>query len=314
MRKVVTLGETMALMSAERTGPLRHGRTLGLGIGGSESNVAIALTRLGVPTTWIGRVGQDALGDLVVSQIAGEGVEVRAARDPDAPTGLMIKERPTPATARIWYYRRGSAGSRLSGEDVDPDLVAGAALLHVSGISLALSPDMADVVLEVMRAARVGGVPVSFDLNYRGRLWDRPKARTRYLQALELADIAFASADEATIVTGATLPPEASARLLGELGPRETVVTSGEAGAVAYTDGCMFKQPAVPIVPVDTVGAGDAFVGGYLAEWLAGSDPPRRLLTGAAAGAYTCLNDGDWEGAPTRAELEGLLAAEPVTR
>ena len=101
LRRVVTLGETMALMSSETDGPLQHTRSLALGIGGSESNVAIALTRLGTPVTWIGRVGEDSLGDLVLREIHAEGVNVIGIRDPDAPTGLMVKERRTSSEGRL---------------------------------------------------------------------------------------------------------------------------------------------------------------------------------------------------------------------
>src|SRR3954469_17497177 len=121
----------MALMSAPAAGPLAHAATLQLGIGGSESNVAIGLQRLGVQAIWCGRVGADSLGQLVEREIRAEGVEVRTAVDPSAPTGLMIKERRTPATQRVSYYRAGSAGSRITPADVDAQLISRAALLHV---------------------------------------------------------------------------------------------------------------------------------------------------------------------------------------
>lgn len=314
MKRVLTFGETMALMSAEKPGPLKHAASLALGIGGCESNVAIALTRLGTPATWVGRVGEDPLGDLVITAIAGEGVEVQAIRDPDAPTGLMIKERRTSATTRVWYYRRNSAGSRLSERDVDADLITSAALLHVSGISLALSADTAQLVIESMRAARAVGVPVSFDLNYRARLWTREQAASAFCSAIGLADIVFAGEDEAEIALGEAVPIEQGVRKLAALGPREVIVTRGKKGAVALIDGGLHEQDALPITPVDTVGAGDAFVAGYLSERLNGADARQRLSTAAAAGAYACLTHGDWEGLPTRDELSSLLDSEPVSR
>ena len=104
----------MALMRADQVGPLAHASTMSLGIGGSESNVAIGLARLGVQSVWCGRVGADSLGQLVEREIRAEGVDVRIAVDATASTGLMIKERRTPATQRVSYYRAGSAGSRIS--------------------------------------------------------------------------------------------------------------------------------------------------------------------------------------------------------
>jgi hypothetical protein len=111
---VVTCGETMACLSTAQAGPLRTGGTLRLGIAGSESNVAIGLARLGHVVAWIGRVGEDELGELVLRTLRAEGVDVsHARREAGAPTGLMIKERRVGAVTRVHYYRAGSAGSRL---------------------------------------------------------------------------------------------------------------------------------------------------------------------------------------------------------
>jgi 2-dehydro-3-deoxygluconokinase len=310
---VVTIGETMALMSGESPGPLKHNRSLTLGIGGSESNVAIALARLGVAVTWIGKVGADSLGDLVLNQIAGEGVHVVGLRDASAPTALMIKERRTPSETRIWYYRRGMAGSRLCKDDIDFDLLRNASLLHITGISLALSNGLSEVVAEAARVARQAGVPVSFDFNHRSKLWSRADAAAAFERMLPLADLVFAGDDEARILIDAQDPVDLASGLI-ERGASESVIKMGAKGAVAVSSGRVYVQAAIPIVPVDTVGAGDAFVAGYLSELLNDKPIPERLLTGAKAGAYACLTHGDWEGLPTRDELDGLHTTEPVSR
>jgi 2-dehydro-3-deoxygluconokinase len=313
---VVTLGETMALMSSNRVGPLKHSSSLSLGIGGSESNVAIALARLGVPVTWIGKVGSDPLGDLVASQIASEGVQLRVIRDLDAPTGLMIKERRTADQTRVWYHRRGSAGSRLRCDEVDFDLIRNAALLHVTGISLALSPEMVEVVDRAVTVACDNGVLVSFDLNYRSKLWGKEEAGIAYRHMIPRADIVFAGEGEAGIALGNTGEgdPFALAAGLASCGAREAVIKRGALGAISAVGGDLFQQAAIPIIPVDTVGAGDAFVAGYLSELLRDEPPAARLRTAAATGAYACLTDGDWEGLPTRDELGALFHTEPITR
>jgi 2-dehydro-3-deoxygluconokinase len=131
---------------------------------------------------------------------------------------------------------------------------------------------------------------------------------------MSLADIVFAGEEEAEIALGPGLTAEESASMLCALGPSEAIVTRGHHGAVAFIDGELHAQDAVPITAIDTVGAGDAFVAGYLSERLRGADPTQRLATAVAAGAYACLTLGDWEGLPTRDELSALLAAEPVTR
>ena len=311
---VLTFGETMALMRAEQTGPLAHASTLSLGIGGSESNVAVGLQRLGVQAVWCGRVGADSLGQLVEREIRAEGIDVRAVVDPAAPTGLMIKERRTPATQRVSYYRSASAGSRIAPADIEEILIAGAGLLHVSGITAALSEQADSTLRYAIDVARAAGVPVSFDLNYRGNLWSREAAGSAYREIIPLADIVFAGDDEAAIAVGASADPEDLARRISALGPRQAVIKLGAAGAVALVDGELFRQEAVPVDAIDTVGAGDAFVAGYLAELMGGLAPAERLRTAAATGAFACLVPGDWEGFPRRHELILLDTKEPVSR
>ena len=310
---VLTFGETMALMRADQVGPLAHASTLSLGIGGSESNVAIGLQRLGVQAVWCGRVGADSLGNLVEREIRAEGVDVRIAVDPSAPTGLMIKERRTPATQRVSYYRAGSAGSRITPADVDEQLISRAELLHVSGITPALSPQAEVTLRYAVDTARAHNVTVSFDLNYRGNLWSAEGARNVYRDIIPRADIVFAGDDEAAIAVGAG-EPEELARRISALGPSQTVIKLGADGALALIDGTLFRQEAVTVDAVDTVGAGDAFVAGYLAELVTGRGPQDRLKTATATGAFVCLVPGDWEGFPRRHELSILRTREPVSR
>ncbi|MDQ1060286.1 2-dehydro-3-deoxygluconokinase [Arthrobacter globiformis] len=310
---VLTFGETMALMRADQVGPLAHASTMSLGIGGSESNVAIGLRRLGVQAVWCGRVGADSLGQLVEREIRAEGVDVRIAVDPSAPTGLMIKERRTPDAQRVSYYRAGSAGSRIAPEDIDDRLVSGARLLHVSGITPALSAQAAETFRHAIGVARDAGVLVSFDLNFRGNLWSREGAGNVYRDLIPLMDIVFAGEDEAAIAVGAGEPQEL-ARRIATLGPSQAVIKLGADGALAIADGEMYHQAAIAVSVVDTVGAGDAFVAGYLAELMEGRAPEERLRTAVATGAFACLVPGDWEGFPRRHELVLLEAKEPVSR
>lgn len=310
---VLTFGETMALMRTDQVGPLAHASTLSLGIGGSESNVAIGLQRLGVQAVWCGRVGADSLGALVEREIRAEGVDVRATVDHFAPTGLMIKERRTPATQRVSYYRSGSAGSRITPEDINEKLVSGAALLHVTGITPALSTQAESTLRYAVNAARAHGVTVSFDLNYRGNLWSPEAARSVYRDIIPLADVVFAGDDEAAIAVGAG-DPEELARRISALGPSQAVIKLGADGSLALIEGTVFRQAAVAVDTVDTVGAGDAFVAGYLAELVAAREPQDRLITATTTGAFACLVPGDWEGLPRRHELPMLQTREPVSR
>ena len=303
---LLALGETMALLTTAEVGRLRHARSLTLGVAGAESNVAIGARRLGCPAAWVGRVGDDELGELVVATIRAEGVDVGGVvRDPGAPTSLMLKERRTAAMVRVRYYRRDGPGSRLAPGDLDPARVAAAGLLHLSGITPALSDSARATVEHAVELARAAGVPVSFDLNYRAALWppDRAAAVCRDLAAR--ADLVFAGDDEAELL-GLAGDPAELARGLAELGAGHAVVKLGERGAVAAVDGRLHAVDPVPVPAVDPVGAGDAFVAGYLAETLAGRPVPERLATAAACGAFAVTVPGDWEGFPSRDELAAL--------
>ena len=311
---VVTLGETMGLMKAETPGPLAQVSSLSLGMGGSESNFAIALRRLGTSVTWVGRVGMDSLGDLVLRELAAEGIVVDPLRDEAAPTGLMIKERRTMDHLKVWYYRSASAGSRLSPEDIPVERIANARLLHLTGITPALSPSAARAAQYALDIARDAGVLVSFDLNYRAALWNPDEAGAVFRNFIAGADIVFAGDDEAAVAVGAAGSSLELARRVASLGPSQAVIKRGSAGCAAVIDGVEYGQEAVHVNAIDTVGAGDAFVAGYIADLLAGTSVQERLLTAVRTGAFACLVPGDWEGMPRRHELAMLDATEPVMR
>jgi 2-dehydro-3-deoxygluconokinase len=305
---LVTLGETMALFAATTVGPLRNAPTMTVGAAGAESNVAIGMRRLGYRAAWIGRVGDDELGQLVLGRVRGEDVDVTGAVvDPGAPTGLMIKERRTAEVSRVHYYRRESAGSRLAPEDVDVARVAEARVLHVTGITPALSATARSAVECAIDAARSGGTLVSVDINYRAALWSEAEAGDVLRCIVARANLVFAAEHEAALVVGPT-EPAAAAAALAALGPRHAVVKLGAEGAVSSVEGTALRASALPVRAVDAVGAGDAFVAGYLAGVLDGASPVECLQTACAVGAFAVTVPGDWEGLPTRAEL-GLLQA-----
>ncbi len=311
---VVTLGETMALVSNTEAGPLRQGDLLRLSFAGAESNVAIGLARLGHRVGWVGRVGDDAFGRMILAGLRGEGVDVSKAQvDLETRTAVMVKERRTADAVRVGYYRRGFAGSRLSPADVDDAYVAGARVLHVTGITPALSETADAAVERAVELARRAGVLVSFDVNYRSALWSPDQAGARLRRLVPRVDLVFASLDETALLVGEQPGPEHTAKALAGLGPREVVVKLGSRGALAYVDGTVQRRPAVPVRAVDPVGAGDAFVAGYLAALLDGGDVADRLDLATRTGAFAVTVAGDWEGAPTRAEL-GLLGGDGLVQ
>lgn len=313
---LVTFGETMALLSPPGVGLLRHAQALNLSVGGSESNVAIGARRLGARSAWIGRVGDDELGQRIVREIRGEGVDVRAIVDPDAPTGLMIKARRSQAHAQLWYYRAKSAGSRLQPADLDAGLIESAEILHVTGITLALSDSARAAVEHACRIARRGGTLISLDLNYRQALWKPADFGAALRKLIPSVDIVFCSPHECAYVVGEeTGAPDAQARALARLGPMHSVIKLGDRGAVALVDGTIYRRDAYQVPVVDTVGAGDAFVAGWLAEYLRDpADVTAMLATASACGAYACTVAGDWEGAPSRGELNQLVESGDAVR
>jgi 2-dehydro-3-deoxygluconokinase len=314
---VVTLGETMVLLTAPRIGPLRHARTLDVAIGGAETNLAIGLTRLGRRAAWIGRVGDDEFGRLVLAVLGGEGLDTRGAIvDPDAPTGLMVKARRTAAATDVRYYRAGSAGSRLCPDDVDPARIRAAKIVHITGITPALSATARAAIRAAVAEANAAGVPVSLDLNYRRALWTAEEAAAELRALAAGADVLFATEAEARLVLKAPdrAGPDELARELGALGPTQILLKQGARGAIAFVDGIRYDVPPHRVDAVDPVGAGDAFAAGYLAEALEGEAVPVRLATAAAAGAFAVSVPGDWEGLPRRDELRLLRADDAVVR
>ncbi|UGQ09243.1 sugar kinase [Yinghuangia sp. ASG 101] len=308
---VVTLGETMAALRGE--GPLRLGGRMNLSVAGAESNVAIGLARLGHRARWIGRVGADEPGALVLRTLRAEGVDLAgAAEDDAAPTGLILFEPRIADIVRVQYYRAGSAGSRLRPSDIRPELLDGARVLHITGVTCALGPGPAGAVGEAVALARSAGVAVCLDVNFRARLWDAETAARVLRPLAALADIVVASDDEIPLVAApdAHGTAEQARSLLSSGATTDVVVKRGGDGAELHTASGRHRVPARQVPVRDTVGAGDAFCAGYLSAWLDGANPADRLERGNTLGAFAVAAPGDWEGLPTRAEL-GLLDRAP---
>jgi 2-dehydro-3-deoxygluconokinase len=313
MSEIVTMGETMALLAAPEIGLLRHATNLRLSCGGAESNLAIGVARLGHGATWIGRVGDDEFGVMVRRMLAAEGVEGRIRVDPAAPTGLMVKYRRTGTVTQVVYYRKGSAGSRLDPSDVDETLIREARVLHLTGITPALSESARAAVRHAIDVARAAEVLVSLDINYRGKLWSPVEAGRVLADLVSRADIVFATEPEARLVVDGRHPDELGAQL-GAMGPAEVVIKRGALGAVAVVGGEVLTVRPYAVTEVDPVGAGDAFAAGYLCGLLDGADIGQRREIGALAGAFTVTVPGDWEGLPHRADLDLLRVQDGVLR
>lgn len=233
--------------------------------------------------------------------------------DPEAPTGLMVKSRRTAEVVDVRYYRSASAGSRLRPADLDVTLIRSARVLHVTGITLALSASAADAVHAAVAEARAAGVTVSMDVNYRRALWTPERASAALREIVPAVDVLFATEAEARLVVDGD-DPVALARALSDLGPCHVLIKRGALGAVEVSDGTVRHAEPYPVTELDPVGAGDAFAAGWLAETIAGADPERRLATACAAGAFAVTAEGDWESLPRRCDLDLLSPADAVSR
>ncbi|APU16249.1 MULTISPECIES: sugar kinase [Actinoalloteichus] len=311
---VVTAGEGLIVFDPAHTGPLRHVHTFTKRVGGAEVNVATGLARLGLRVGFLGRVGQDEFGEQVSSFLRGEGVDVTGLRrDPGANTGMYVKEWSAPEQLTVRFYRDDCAGSRFTPEDVDLDLVRRARLLHLTGISVALSDSSAAAVEAMADAAEEAGVPLSFDVNIRRRLL-RDRDPSKLLGALAArADVLFLSDAEAEVLTGSSVP-EAVAEYRSTI-RASVVVVHTEAGAYAVHEGGVVLADGHRVRVVDPVGAGDAFAAGFLASRLGGRSLRRCLESANAAGACAVTVPGDAESAPTAEAVARLLdGADHVER
>ncbi|GGW85354.1 carbohydrate kinase [Streptomyces malachitofuscus] len=346
---VVALGESMVTFLPSRPGRLADVPSFDRGIGGAESNVACVLAAAGHTTRWLSRVGADGFGDHLVETVGGYGVDVsHVHRDPARPTGIYFRtagDRSTDAH-EVAYYRAGSAASAMSLADFDPDAVGAARILHLSGITPALSEGCLALMRE-LTAPRPGRPLISFDVNHRPGLWRAGRGPDILLELARRADIVFVGEDEAEQAWGLTGDPSSIREVLP--GPELLVVKRGAHGAVAFgpTAGGRTRLPAgsraagaarvgadgTPLAPgsathprpvpaqgtcepapkVDVVaptGAGDAFAAGFLSATLRGLPLRARLRHGHLTAAATLTAPGDLAPPPSRALADRLVALD----
>ena len=309
--RVVAVGETMALLDSVGEGEIEIGRSFTLRIAGAESNFAIALARLGVDVTWISRVGADPLGHVVVDTLAREGVDLAyVRRDPDAPTGLFLKWR-SGGKSSVLYYRKGSAASGLAPGDVPDEALEGAQIVHLTGITMALSDTACELVIETARRARERGVTVLFDPNWRPRLWNGPEeAAAAQRDVLPYVDWYLCGVDEGNLLFETERADELVAAVR-EAGAADAVVRVGARGALVR-EGARFREvpPARVEAVLDEVGAGDGFAAGFAYGLLQGWPAAECARIANVIAAAALAGTGDWETFPRLADVAQRLAAE----
>jgi 2-dehydro-3-deoxygluconokinase len=324
--EVVTIGESMVLFQPMTGGSLAYAPLFTKTMAGAESNVAIGLTRLGLKTRWISRLGTDPFGDQVFSTLAGEGVDVSAViRDTASPTGIYFKEFKGFGDPTVYFYRKLSAASQFRPEELRPEWFHGARHLHITGILPALGPNTVETAQEAMKIARKQGMTISFDPNLRRKLWTEDRAREVMLSMIPLCDYFLPGLEEAEFLVGEHTESD-YAKIFLDQGVKVVALKLGERGSLGfYDEACIKADPYKITTIVDTVGAGDAFAAGFLSVMLDSSVShdsnsfgiklhkalQRANLLGAIATQYK----GDWEGLPSLAEVEHILSgAKDITR
>jgi 2-dehydro-3-deoxygluconokinase len=311
MLDVVTLGEMLVQFNPISTGPLRHVTYFEKHAAGSEANFAIGMVRLGFKAGFITRVGNDEFGRYILSVLRSEGVDVSKVKvDDEAPTGIYFIQRgyPVPGRSIVFYYRRGSAASRLSPDDIEEDYIKSSRLLHLTGITPALSESCRKAVLKALRIAVENDVIVSFDTNIRLKLWPcEEKARETLLPIMRETDILLTEPEDAEILIGESEPNKIIEKMLS-MGPKIVAVKMGEEGAIASNGKETIMKPGFKVPVVDVIGAGDAFAAGFIASILEGRSLEDALAFGNAAGALVVTVRGDIENLPTKDDIERFLA------
>ena len=267
----VTAGEVMVELGGPV--PLARAETLRRSYSGDVLNIAVAIRRLGLPTALLTKVGEDPFGDYLLDEWARLGVDLRYVTRGGGPTGLYVGEYGSDGHYDIWYYRRGSAASTITPDDIDAISLEGIRLVHLSGISQAISDSSRAATYRLAERAKEAGLDVSYDVNYRGRLWSRGEAAAAMREVLPFIDLVFCGApDESEIVTGQA-EPEAAAAFFLDHGLQVAAISMAAEGArVAWPDGHVRLPPVARQVDV-VQGAGDAFAGGFSAGWLVQAHP-----------------------------------------
>ncbi|WP_405684977.1 sugar kinase [Streptomyces sp. NBC_00057] len=312
--EVVCLGESMVTFLPSQPGRLADVPSFGRGIGGAESNVACALAAAGHRAAWVSRVGADGFGDHLVEAVAGYGVDTSAVqRDPARPTGIYFRTATDRATDvhEVAYYRAGSAASAMSPDNVPYEALFAGRVLHLSGITAALSADCL-ALLHDLTAPRPGRPLISFDVNHRPGLWrDADAAREVLLDLARRSDLVFVGEDEAEEVWGVK-GAEAIRAALPE--PGVLVVKRGPDGATVFSDaGEADDVTTVPALRVDVVapvGAGDAFAAGFLSATLRDLPVRDRVRHGHLMAAAVLTVPGDLTDPPARAHADALAALD----
>ena len=281
------------------------------GIGGDTSNTAVAAARCGVKTGYFTALGADLFGDAIRAQWQAEGVDASLVRtDPQAATGVYFVTHGDDGH-EFAYLRSGSAASCVRPDDLPRAALAKARILHVSGISQAISPSASDAIFAAIDCVKDAGGMVSYDTNLRLKLWPLARARATIHAAMQRVDIALPGYDDARLLTGLE-DADAIADFYLKLGAKVVALTLGKEGSLVATPEERRRIASIKVEAVDATGAGDTFDGAFLAEYLATGDAFRSGQFANVAAALSTRGFGAVAPMPRRAEVLAAMAANGI--
>jgi len=307
---VVTLGESLIQLNAVTRGPLRHVTLFERHVAGAETTVAVCVRRQGLSSGLITRVGDDEFGKCILNWVRGEGVDTSQIRvDTEAPTGIYFVQRgfPIPSESKMFYYRKGSAGSRISPSDVDPDYLGAAKLFHTTGITPALSETALEATRKALEISISNNLIVSFDTNIRPVLWGSIDNAVRVLTPIiEKVDILFTDPRDAAILLNVQDVDQMIDGFL-KFGVETVVLKMGRKGAIAANRREKVSVQALEVYVEDPIGAGDAFAGTFITSRLKGRSLEESLKRAVIAGSLVVTVRGDEECLPSEEEIDANI-------
>ena len=305
---VTAIGEVMLRFSVPVGERLERAQTLALHPGGAEANLLGALACMERRCAWVSGLPENPLGRLVANHLRVANVDTSGiVWSAQGRVGTYYLEFATPPRAtQVYYDRADSCAAQLAPEQINWDHLLDTRLLHLTGITPALSPSCMAVTQEAIQRAKAADVPISFDINYRAKLWSETEAAAALLPLIQGVDLLFCGQGDAARLFGCSGAPQTIVQALAELSGAKCVITSLSDEGVAAWDGSDFYQrPARPVQIVDRLGAGDALAAGVIHGWLEG-DIAHGLEVGTVLAAINLTLHGDMV-VTTRAEVESLL-------
>lgn len=306
MPDIISLGEPLVEFNAEAVGGPRTGSLFSIGFGGDSSNFAVAASRLGGRSGYLTKVGGDSFGGLLQELWHEEGVDgSHVIVDPARPTGLYFIMR-YGAASEFVYRRSDSAASTLAATDLPDGWVESARLLHVTGITQAISGSASETVFAAIERARAADTLVCYDPNIRPAIWPIHTARAVARHTISMVDVVLPNLEEGRLLTGYE-EPSAIAQEMLELGAPLVVLKMGGSGAIVATEEGLTPIPSLQVRATDPTGAGDTFDAAFAVARVEGRDPVDCAMFASAAASRVVQSLGAVNPIPTRRQADELL-------